>query len=65
MKNQADDRKSDRRNFLKLAGLGGVAGGAALVSGKTVEAAEPETPRPGTGYAETDHVKAFYKSARF
>ena len=64
MKTKADDRKTDRRNFLKLAGLGSVASGAALVTGKKAEAAE-ETPRAGAGYAETDHVKAFYKSARF
>ncbi len=65
MTTKANDGKTDRRNFLKLAGLGSVAGGAVLVTGKTVEAAETEAPRTGSGYSETDHVKAFYKSARF
>ncbi len=54
----------DRRGFLKLAGLGTVAGGAALVAGdKTVEAAE--SAKSLTGYRETDHVKTYYELARF
>ncbi|MBU0585799.1 MAG: twin-arginine translocation signal domain-containing protein [Alphaproteobacteria bacterium] len=65
MTTKADDRKTDRRNFLKLAGLGSVAGGAALVSGKEAEAAVADTSATGAGYSETDHVKAFYKTARF
>jgi hypothetical protein len=56
---------SDRREFLKMAGLGGIAGGAALVAGKPAEAAENVSPREGAGYRETEHVKAFYKSMRF
>ena len=63
MKTKAEDHKTDRRNFLKLAGIGSVASGAALVTGKDAEAAESNTA--GAGYSETDHVKAFYKSARF
>ena len=65
MTTKADDRKTDRHNFLKLAGLGSVVGGAALVSGKEAEAAVADAPGKGAGYAETDHVKAFYKTARF
>lgn len=65
MTTKADDRKTDRRNFLKLAGLGSVAGGAALVTGSDAKASEADTPGAGAGYSETDHVKAFYKSARF
>lgn len=58
------DIGTDRRSFLKLAGLGTVAGGAALVSGgKSAEAAE--SAKSETGYRETDHVKAYYDLARF
>jgi len=64
MKAKAEQQKTDRRNFLKLAGLGSVASGAALVTGKPAKAAE-DVPPTGAGYSETAHVKAFYKSARF
>lgn len=63
---KSDDRKvADRRNFLKLAGLGTVVGGAALVTGKSpVEAADAAADSK-TGYRETDHVKTTYELARF
>lgn len=61
-----DDRSNtDRRSFLKFAGLGTLAGGAALVTAKSAaEAAVNEAPE-GVGYRETEHVKTFYKTARF
>jgi len=53
-----------RRDFLKLAGLGTLAGGAALATtGEKAEAAE--TGEKGAGYRETDHVRTYYKLARF
>lgn len=53
-----------RRDFLKMAGLGTVAGGAALVVAKDeAEASELETS--GRGYRETDHVRTYYRLARF
>ncbi len=57
------DKGTDRRDFLKMAGLGTVAGGAALVAAK--EAAADEINTAGKGYRETDHVKTYYKLARF
>ena len=54
---------TDRRDFLKLAGLGGIAGGAAMVAGKDEAAAEAENPR--RGYRETDHVRKYYELAKF
>ncbi|MFN0262987.1 twin-arginine translocation signal domain-containing protein [Tepidamorphus sp. 3E244] len=64
MAGKKEDAKTDRRSFLKLAGLGSVAGGAALVTGAgEAEAAALDTP--GNGYRESEHVKAFYQSARF
>lgn len=65
MGKKAETLKTDRRGFLKIAGLGSVAGGAVLVSGEKAEA-EPTGHNTGKlGYQETDHVKSFYKSARF
>lgn len=61
-----DDRAAtDRRGFLKFAGLGSVAGAAALVSqGDKAEAAEAR-PDGGLGYRETEHVRTYYESTRF
>lgn len=60
-----EDGTTDRRGFLKLAGLGTLAGGTAVVSGASgsAEAAEPEG-RAG-GYRLTDHVRRAYETARF
>ncbi len=58
--------KADRRDFLKMASLGTIAAGATVLSsGDKLQAAEPEMDENKTGYQETEHVKAFYKSARF
>ena len=57
--------RADRRDFLKLAGVGAVAGGAAALGAtKKTEAAAAEAP-PSRGYRETDHVRKFYRTARF
>lgn len=55
---------TDRRGFMKLAALGAAAGGATLASG---QASAAEAPKSATaaGYRESEHVKTFYKSARF
>jgi anaerobic selenocysteine-containing dehydrogenase len=58
------DKVADRRDFLKRSAVSVVAAGAVAVAGKTVSASEVEVPT-GAGYRETDHVKAFYASARF
>ena len=54
---------TDRRDFLKLAGLGGIAGGATLVAGQ--EEASADSQHTGRGYRETDHVKTYYQLAKF
>ena len=53
-----------RRDFLKLASVGTALGGAAMVVGKpvTADAAELEA---GSGYRKSEHVKAYYNSAKF
>ncbi|MBA5776610.1 twin-arginine translocation signal domain-containing protein [Stappia sp. F7233] len=60
-----DDGKveADRRSFLKLAGLGAVASGATIVAGEA--AAVEASSQKASGYRETEHVKTFYKTARF
>lgn len=54
----------DRRDFLKLASLGTVLGGAAIATGGAAEAAETVDEK-GSGYRESQHVKTYYQSARF
>ena len=54
----------DRRGFLKRSAITAAAAGAVAVASKTATADEPVLPS-GAGYRETDHVKAFYNSARF
>jgi hypothetical protein len=53
-----------RRNFLKLAGLGGLSGAAAVAAGATPAEAKAEPPQ-GDGYRETEHVKKVYELQRF
>lgn len=66
MKTRTEGSTPDRRGFLKLAGLGSIASGAALVAAAGVETAEAAAPAAtGQGYQETEHVKAYYASARF
>lgn len=56
---------TDRRGFLKLAGLGTVASGAVLVAGKDADASVLEAGKDQASYRETEHVKTFYETARF
>lgn len=56
---------SDRRQFLKLAGLGS-AGAAAVFAAPEAEAAAPEGPRGDADVPlQSDHVQAYYRLARF
>ncbi len=64
MSDTANDHQTDRRGFLKLAGLGTVTGGAAVVTGGKVEAADVADTK-SSGYRLTDHVKRVYETARF
>lgn len=59
-------KTAPRRDFLKLAGLGTLAGAAAAASGtpKKAEAATAQSPA-GSGYRETEHVKKAYELSRF
>ena len=64
MSEKAEKLKTDRRGFLKFAGLGAVAGGATLAAGE-VASAETAVHPENSGYRETDHVRTFYDLARF
>ena len=63
-KNHEGKQRANRRDFLKLASLGTVTGGAALVAGTSAKADETEIEK-GSGYRETEHVKTYYNLARF
>ncbi len=59
--------KMDRRNFIRNAGLGVGAAGAAAVGlsvGKATAASPGPASSKGAGYQETEHVKKFYELAR-
>ncbi len=64
MSDNKTEAKAGRRDFLKLAGVAAVSGGAALATGgDVVEASVPDGQTQG--YRETDHVRAYYDAARF
>ena len=70
MSSDQDAKAGGRRQFLKLASLGAVAGTVAAVTGQGERAAEAAAPEPepepeGKGYRETAHVKKVYELARF
>ena len=61
---KAEDAVAGRRDFLKRSAISVAAAGAVAVAGKAASANETAAPT-GAGYRETEHVKAFYNSARF
>lgn len=65
MKDKAEQSVADRRSFMKMAGISAVAGGAALVSGKTPASADVAKDNADRLYKETDHIKTYYELARF
>jgi hypothetical protein len=57
-----------RRSFMQVAGLGAAAAGAAALAagGGSREAEAAESPAAnGSGYRETDHIRAYYEFSRF
>jgi hypothetical protein len=57
---------SDRRGFLRMIGTGAAGGAVALATGEAAATAATEPPRKdGELYRETEHVKTYYKLARF
>ncbi len=58
------DAVAGRRDFLKGSAVSVAAVGVVAVAGKSASAREVEVVSC-SGYRETEHVKAFYASARF
>ena len=60
-------KSTERRAFMKKAGLGvGAAGAVAIGLPKSGAAAATGVGKPGSkGYHETEHVKKYYAVARF
>ena len=60
------DRKLSRRNFLLVAGAGGVAAtAAAVVAQKAPTATAPDkSKRKGAGYAESAHIRNYYRTTK-
>jgi hypothetical protein len=66
MKGKDDHKEAPkRRDFLKLIGLGGVAGATVLASGGAAPAQAKEPEKRSAGYRETAHVRKYYETARF
>jgi len=67
MGEKKSNSRSNRRDFLRLAGLGATAGAVAVATGTHAEQAEAAEAADGTGagYRETTHVRQYYKLAAF
>jgi nitrous oxide reductase len=67
MKQQDKPVSANRRDFLRVASVGAVAGAAMAVAGggEAEAAAVAEVTDGKAGYRETPHVKTFYKLARY
>jgi hypothetical protein len=63
MKQAKKQAVADRRSFLKLAGAGAAAGGAALMTGEK-KAQAGETKAKPSFYRETEHIRRYYELAR-
>ncbi|MEH6469774.1 MAG: twin-arginine translocation signal domain-containing protein [Halopseudomonas sp.] len=67
-KQKSEVTSSDRRQFIKTMGVAGGAVVAAAVAGEvSAEVVEEESTakaKGSQGYRETDHVRAYYASAR-
>ena len=59
-----DQLVADRRDFLKFASLGAVAGGATAIAG-SASAKESDQNIGGKGYQETEHVRTYYDLTKF
>ena len=60
-------QKSQRRSFLKSAAVAGTAVGAGAVTAESLAdiVKEPSEPVAKKGYQESDHIREYYRLARF
>ena len=69
MHRQDDSKREGRRDFLRKMAVAGGSAAVVAASGKAVagsvdEAAAQSSDRPASGYRETEHVRAYYRTAR-
>ena len=64
---KTDSKTVQRREFLKKTAVAGAAIGSGAVSSKALAATSDEMPQKTEqkGYRETDHIKEYYRLARF
>ncbi len=55
----------DRRDFFRKVSLGAGVAAVGLTATAAQATAPKEKPAKGLGYQETEHVKTYYKLARF
>ncbi len=60
----SEKNETDRRSFLKMAGLG-TAGAVATAAGTQTANADGVREDGSRGYSETEHVRKVYDLARF
>jgi hypothetical protein len=63
-----DERRIERRSFLRGVGVGAGAAGVAAVSlaaGPSTQPAKASQGKARAGYRETEHVRRVYELARF
>jgi hypothetical protein len=65
MSEKTKDTAVGRREFLRLSGVAAATGGAALAVGGSESQASETLEAASSGYRETDHVKTYYRLARF
>jgi len=63
---ERDDKRIGRRELFRLAGVGGLAGTAAIAgTTRKATAKTDDAAKSGAGYRETEHVKTYYALAKF
>lgn len=65
MKQKQQAKQVARRDLFKLAGLGGLAAGAAAIAATREAEAATEPSTSNAGYRETPHVRKYYELAKF
>ena len=65
METKKEKQQVARRDLLKIAGLGGVVGAAAIATSAGEAEAAAEINTKGSGYRETEHVRTYYDLAKF
>jgi len=68
MRKSDENKRQGRRDFLRKVAVAGGSAAVVAAASKTVAApAEPEAIKPAAkseGYAETEHVRAYYRTCR-